>query len=350
MAACNILNTYEVADINMAVIKYLKTGIIDNFINTFINKDINKIPKTTRYTLDLLDSEDAIQKSIIGFTKSFDDVISQYSNKRPDFAPKLNELRSKVLETLHVDLDEHSSGSTPEGDSSIEAKTTFEILDNNQLSLDEHLKEIYGTGAYNIIRQLKEGFNDNLFAVCYYNVANGALVVQADSILNQNLINLKNRYFKQIVEYLKSVDSKYEKLPNEFVNEEGFIGSKYFYVMQAFYDHIKHIPNLQQTLDSLSSKKLNNYDKISNTQTYTQVINTLLQNPDFSKTLFNIYRSGKQKDNVRNILYSADHLSPYFYEVKRILNNKYQDLLNTEIDGKRNNRSNSKKKSKTCCL
>ena len=27
-------------------------------------------------------------------------------------------------------------------------------------------------------------------------------------------------------------------------------------------------------------------------------------------------------------------LSPYFYEVKRILNNKYQDLLNTEIDGK----------------
>ena len=43
MVACNILNTYEVADINMAVIKYLKTGIIDNFINTFINKDINKI-------------------------------------------------------------------------------------------------------------------------------------------------------------------------------------------------------------------------------------------------------------------------------------------------------------------
>nr|DAU35236.1 MAG TPA: hypothetical protein [Caudoviricetes sp.] len=60
MAACNILNTYEVSDINMAVIKYLKTDIIDNFINTFINKDINKIPKTTRYKLDSLDSEDAI--------------------------------------------------------------------------------------------------------------------------------------------------------------------------------------------------------------------------------------------------------------------------------------------------
>jgi hypothetical protein len=39
--------------------------------------------------------------------------------------------------------------------------------------------------------------------------------------------------------------------------------------MQAFYDHIKHIPDLQQTLDSLSSKKLNNYDKISNTEIYT---------------------------------------------------------------------------------
>ena len=335
MAVCNILNTYEVADINMAVIKYLKTGIIDNFINTFITKDINKIPKTTRYKLDSLDSEDAIQKSIIGFNKAFNDVISQYSNKRPDFAPKLNELRSKVLETLHVDLDEHSSGSTPEGDSSIEAKTTFEILDNNQLSLDQHLKEIYGTGAYNIIRQLKEGFSDNLFAASYYNIASGTLVVQADKVLNQNLIDLKNKYFKQIVEYLKSVDSKYKKLPNEFVNEEGFIGGKYFYVMQAFYDHMKHIPNLQQTLDSLSSKKLNNYDKISNTEIYTQVVNTLLQNPDFKKTLFNIYRSGKQQDNVKNTLYSADHLSSYFYEVKRLLNTKkYQDLLNIKINGK----------------
>lgn len=333
MAVCNLLNTYSSADIGRALMAYLRDENADKFIDRFINKQ--GIPKTTRYKLDSLDSEDAIQKSIQGFNKSMDDAIASVASRKPDSRSKLEELKSKVLETLHVDLDEHSSGSTPEGDSSIEAKTTFEMLDNNQLSLDEHLKEIYGTGAYNIIRQLKEGFNDNLFAACYYNAANGAVVIQIDSILNQNLINLKNKYFKQIVGYLKSVDSKYEKLPDEFVNEEGFIGSKYFYVMQAFYDHIKHIPDLQQILDSLSSKKLNNYDKISNTETYTQVVNTLLQNPDFNKTLLNIYRSGKQQDNVRKVLYSADHLSPYFYEVKRILNNKkYQNLLNTKIDGK----------------
>lgn len=333
MAVCNLLNTYSPADIGRALMTYSRDENADKFIDRFINKQ--GIPKTTRYKLDSLDSEDSIQKSIQGFNKSMDDAIAALTSRKPDLLPKFNELRSKVLETLHVDLDEHSSGSTPEGDGSIETKTTFEMLDNNQLSLDEHLKEIYGTGAYNIIRQLKEGFNDNLFAACYYNVANGALVIQADNVLNQNLINLKNKYFKQIVEYLKSVDSKYEKLPNEFVNEEGFIGSKYFYVMQAFYDHIKHIPNLQQTLDSLSSKRLNNYDKVSNTQAYTQVVNVLLQNQDFKKTLFNIYRSGKQQDNVRNTLYSADHLSSYFYEVKRLLNSKkYQDLLNTEIDGK----------------
>lgn len=333
MAVCNLLNTYSPADIGRALMAYSRDENADKFIDRFINKQ--GIPKTTRYKLDSLDSEDDIQKSIQGFNKSMNDAIAALTSRKPDLLPKFNELRSKVLETLHVDLDEHSSGSTPEGDSSIEAKTTFEMLDNNQLSLDEHLKEIYGTGAYNIIRQLKEGFKDNLFAACYYNVANGAIVIQLDSILNQNLINLKNKYFKQIVEYLKSVDSKYEKLPNEFVDEDGFIGGKYFYVMQAFYDHIKHIPDLQQTLDNLSSKKLNNYDKISNTETYTQVVNTLLQNPDFNKTLFKIYRSGKQQDNVKKVLYSADHLSPYFYEVKRILNNKrYQNLLNTKIDGK----------------
>ena len=203
MAVCNLLNTYSPADIGRALMTYSRDENADKFIDRFINKQ--GIPKTTRYKLDSLDSEDDIQKSIQGFNKSMDDAIAALTSRKPDLLPKFNELRSKVLETLHVDLDEHSSGSTPEGDSSIEAKTTFEILDNNQLSLDEHLKEIYGTGAYNIIRQLKEGFNDNLFAACYYNAANGALVVQADSILNQNLINLKNRYFKQIVELSKII-------------------------------------------------------------------------------------------------------------------------------------------------
>ena len=330
MAVCNLLNTYSAADIGRALMAYLRDENADKFIDRFINKQ--GIPKTTRYKLDSLDSEDAIQKSIQGFNKSMDDAIASVTSRKPDSHSKLEELKSKVLETLHVDLDEHSSGSTPEGDSSIEAKTTFEMLDNNQLSLDQHLKEIYGTGAYNIIRQLKEGFNDNLFAACYYNVASGELVVQADNVLNQNLINLKNKYFKQIVEYLKSVDSKYEKLPNEFVNEEGFIGSKYFYVMQAFYDHMKHIPNLQQTLDNLSSKRLNNYDKISNTELYTSIMNILLQNTDFKNTLFNIYRSGKQQDNVKTVLYTADHLSSYYYEVKRLLNNKkYKHLLATDL-------------------
>lgn len=333
MALCNLLNTYSTADVGRALMAYSRDENADKFIDRFINEQ--GIPKTTRYKLDSLDSEDAIQKSIQGFNKSMDDAIAQLVSRKPDLLSKFNNLKAQVLETLHVDLDEHSSGSTPEGDNSIEVKTSFEMIDNNQTNLDEHLKEIYGIGAYNIIRQLKESFGDNLFAASYYNIANGELVVQADSVLNTKIINLKNKYFKQIVEYLKSVDSKYEKLPNEFVNEEGFIGGKYFYVMQAFYDHIKHIENLQQTLDNLSSKRLNSYDKISNTQTYTQIIDVLLQNADFKKTLFNIYRSGKQQDNVRNTLYSADHLSSYFYEVRRLLNTKkYQGLLDTKIDGK----------------
>lgn len=331
MVACNILNTYSIADIGKALMSYARNENIDRFVDRFNLKNLD-IPKTTRYKLDSLDSEDAIQKSIQGFNKSMDDAIAQLISRKPDLLSKFNNLRAQVLETLHVDLDEHSSGSTPESDSSIEAKSTFEMVDNNQVNLEEHLKEVYGTGAYNIIRQLKESFGDNLFATSYYNIANGELVVQADSVLNTNIINLKNKYFKQIVEYLKSVDSKYGNLPEEFVNDEGFIGGKYFYVMQAFYDHIKHIPNLQQTLDNLSSKKLNDSDKITKTQKYNQLIETLLQNSDFKKTLFNIYRSGKQQDNVKNTLFTADHLSSYFYEVKRLLNTKkYKDLLNTKV-------------------
>lgn len=330
MAVCNLLNTYSTADVGRALMSYSRDDNADKFIDRFINKQ--GIPKSTRYKLDSLDSEDDIQKSIQGFNKSLDDAIAQLVSRKPDLLPKFNNLKAKVLETLHVDLDEHSSGSTPESDSSIETKSSFEMLDNNQTSLDEHLKEIYGTGAYNIIRQLKEDFSDNIFATAYYNIANGELVVQADTVLNNNIIKLKNKYFKQIVDYLKTVDSKYESLPDEFVNAEGFIGSKYFYTMQAFYDNIKHLSNLQQTLDNLSSKKLNDSDKVSKTSKYNQLVETLLQNADFKKTLFNIYRSGKQQDNVRTVLFEADHLSSYFYEVKRLLNSKkYKDLLDTKI-------------------
>ena len=112
MAVCNLLNTYKTADIGRALMAYLRDENAGKFIDRFINKQ--GIPKTTRYKLDSLDSEDAIQKSIQGFNKSMDDAIASVASRKPDSRSKLEELKSKVLETLHVDLDEHSSGSTPE--------------------------------------------------------------------------------------------------------------------------------------------------------------------------------------------------------------------------------------------
>lgn len=328
MASCNILNGYSTIDIGMALISYTRDGNEDKFIDRFINKQ--GIPKSVKYKLDTLDNTDEVQKAIKDFNKSMDDAITSLLARKLGSAETFNNLKSKVLETLHVDLDEHTSGSTPEGDSEIEEKTTFEIQDNNQLNLEEHFKDIYGTGAYNIISQLKEQFSDNLCAVTFFNAVDGTPVLQDNITLNTNIQALKNKYFKTISSFLKSVDSKYENLPESMTNEDGFIGGKYYYTLQAFYDYLKRQPNYQQTLDQLSSKQLNDYDKKNKTIQYEKVVSKLLENNQFNKTITNIYRSGKQQDNLKNTLYIADHLSPYYLNVKRLAT-KY-NLLDTKID------------------
>ena len=59
MAVCNLINTYSPADIVRALMTYSRDENSDKFIDRFINKQ--GIPKTTRYKLDSLDSEDDIR-------------------------------------------------------------------------------------------------------------------------------------------------------------------------------------------------------------------------------------------------------------------------------------------------
>lgn len=327
MTSCFIKERYTPADIVKQFILYSKHGDVQRFIDSFINK--NNIPKEIRYKLTSLDDSDTYQRSISDFNKSFDVAIENINNRNSELAAKFRKLKAEVFNTLCVDLDEHTSGSTPEVD--IEATTTKEIYDENQLDLEKHLDEIYGQGSFNLRSTLKEQFKDNIFAAAYFNINSAEAVIQDNSVLNINIIALKNKYFKQVVDYLKQLDpEKWKNVSDSFVTDQGFLAQTYFSVLKAFYNHLKSQDDIQDQLNTLASNGNDAQIKANKTSKYQKIVEQFLQNEKFSKALFNTYRSGRQQDLVKTVLFQADHLSSYYYQVKRIA--KAKGLDTTELE------------------
>ena len=325
--SCFIREKYAPVDVARQLLQWTKHKDVQRLIDAFVNK--NNIPRGTRYTLTKLDSTDEWQNQVINFNKSFDDAINIITSKKPDLEIELKNLKAKVFDTLCVDLDERASGSTPETD--VENTTTQQIYDENQDDLNKHLDEIYGLGSFNVRSNLKEQFRDNIFAATYFNIASGEAVIRDNAVLNKNIIALKNKYFKQILDYLRQVNPDlWEKVSDSFVTEDGFQAQTYFSVLNAFYQHLHAQEDLANQLNTLSSNANTDQIKAEKTKRYTEIVEKFLENEKFAKTLNNVYRSGRAQDNCKNTLYEADHLSSYYYQVKRIAKAKGLDTAELE--------------------
>ena len=57
---------------------------------------------------------------------------------------------------IPTDNNQKGTGSSEEQDEAEEDKSLTESFDRNRAKLDEHLKEFYGLGSYNIINNLKD--------------------------------------------------------------------------------------------------------------------------------------------------------------------------------------------------
>jgi len=79
----------------------------------------------------------------------------------------------------------------------------MESLDKNRAKLDEHLKEFYGEGSYNIINNLFDTFEDSVTSAAYWDGTTGAIVAYNNVILNTRIQEFKNRLYKQVVQFLK---------------------------------------------------------------------------------------------------------------------------------------------------
>lgn len=328
-ANCNILYQGNIADIRIALATYIKQKNINNFLERFIK---GSIPEQTRYTKTTLDDSDDLQKSIKSFNEDLELTIQTIVSKKPSLEKDLDELRKKVLEVLHIDLDESQSGSISEFDQYIEAKTKDDLKDLFASNLADHIKDIYGTGSYDIIKTLKENFGDDITSQAYWNINSGSVVLKNDTILNKNFQEIKNKYYKQIVQYLKQAFpnmKEIQDLKESMIDNNKFIGSEYFQTISKFYKYIKTMDSFYNTILQDQSDKLNDTIKATKINSYIKMMKVLMQNEDFSRLVKNKYNNKKLSD-LQNKLYEADYFSEYYIETKRLIN-KF-NLGNLKVD------------------
>lgn len=317
MNNCEILYKGEIGEIRRALKRYLKDANEEVLFQKFIK---GSFPKQTRFTKTNLDESDDIQRSIKQFSNDLDSVIEALILNSPQSESSLRKVQQSIQERLHIDLDESQSGSIQESSDSIEAKTVTELRDLNTSNLLEHFKEIYGAGSYRILRDLKESFGDDTTAAGYWNVNTGQTVTRNDQSLNKNFQELKNKYFKQIVGYLREIYPS-ESFKDSMIENDKFIGSEYFKTLSKFYNYIKTLPDFQQ--------KLEVKETIDKSPIYHTLMEQLRQIPNFNNEVkFN----GEQLQEMMTQLYTNGHFSQYYIEAKRIiqklnLGDQFKDLV-----------------------
>ena len=337
--SCNVLYNGNIEDLTEKVVSFVfgKSEDARIFTDKFKSKDA---PKKIRYDKTSADSQESVDASSQAFITDMNTVVQQYSRllTSPKKKAKLLNLITAIENTFSIELDKTQKGSlvADNEESQQELKTETDVKDQNTTNLAEHLKEIYGTGAYDIIRSLKEDFDDATTAKAYWNINSGSVVLKSQTLLNKNFQDLKNQYFSTIVTYMRSKFPKYTAIPTSMVDENGqFIGSTYFDTMSSFYSYIKGMKDdFRSIIVSEQSDRINQTNRNIKTQLYQKLIQTLLQNKDFSELV------GKNKQltynrrlEFENMLYEADHYSNYYDLAKKFIKKLKLETTKITIDG-----------------
>jgi hypothetical protein len=164
----------------------LKSGDERAFVKQFIE---GSIPSKMRFDRRTLDSSDEVQKSVKEFAETVELVVANLKGKFPGSATALDNLLSNLDNLLFIPTDNNQkgTGSSEEQDEAEEDKSLTESFDRNRAKLDEHLKEFYGSGSYNIINNLKDSFEDAITSAAYWDRNSGDIIVNNNSILNRNI-------------------------------------------------------------------------------------------------------------------------------------------------------------------
>lgn len=277
-----------------------------------------ELPKETRFVLKYSDDLSDLNKSVIALYEGIIECTRALSN--PALKTSIEKFIDLVNKDFQIDADHTQSASidstTIESDN--EMKTQEEIYDANRANLEDHLKEIYGLEAYDLLETLKQDYYNDFLGASYYNMKTGEPVIITNDNLNTNIKNLKESYLNIIKTYLTN-------------NNISFVENSYK-IQSIFYKHLKSITDLKDQLNRLHYNKVQNKQNQHKLNLFKEIIQILQQDPEFKSTVLNnLYKF--DKDRLEHNLYSGEYYSSSYLAVRKFIldNDKYYDTLLPKI-------------------
>ena len=303
--ACEILYTSDKRQVLMTkVINYIKKQDFEAFKSGLL---ISSFPTEVRFNIYQTDDLSDVHKSVIQFYNDLTAVTNSLLARNPNVRIAIESLLHLVETEFHIDADKTQSASD-EVDN--ETKTQDELFDKNRGKLQEHLKEIYGLESHDILMTLDQDFKDLIIEAAYYNSKTGESVDINNLVLNANIGKLKLIQLNKIKAYLDSVGVKYK---------DGF-----YEVQQAFYRHIKTLPDYKKTLISQHAAKIQD-ERTDKINIFKQLIETLQKDPNFIKQVVNNLNKYK-KNRLSTDLYAGDGYSLSYLAVRNYVLENREDF------------------------
>ena len=306
---CNLFKSYDSSVIGRALLAFHR-GHQQSFDKIINRSNLNT---QTRYKLSTLDSDDEIQNRIKEFNDAFDDAVMLAVGNGKMTQVEANNIKSKVFESLNVELDEHQSDKSS-NDTEDTQKDENEVLDTNSANLEKHLAEIYGTSTYAITTALKDKFSESIIDSAFFNIVTKQPVLRNNKVLNKNIQTLKAKLFQNIVDFLASKDSDFKKA-TMYDTKGKLVGNYYFKVLSDFYKYIKSVHNLSDQLADIQSRKSDRGIRDANTATYKSIVNELLKNDAFNTRFERKFTNNLSRSLAKKTLYEANNLSGYYFTI-----------------------------------
>ena len=322
---CNISKSYNSTTIGMALLDYLNGN--QQSLEQIINR--SNLDTKVKYKLSTLNSDDEAQNRIKEFNDAFDEALDFIVGNNITTRANANNIKSKVFESLNVELDEHQVDKSSD-DTEDTQKDENEVFDTNSANLEEHLAEIYGTSAYAITTALKDKFSESITDSAFFNIVTKQPVLRSNKVLNKNIQTLKAKLFQNIVDFLASKDSDFKKSTMYDANGK-LVGNYYFKVLSDFYKYIKSVHNLSDQLVDIQSRKNDRGIRDANTEIYKSIVNELLKNDAFNTRFKRKFTNNLSRKLATTTLYEANNLSGYYFTVLDIA--KKAGIKEVIVDG-----------------
>lgn len=321
MAQCNILYNGEKMRLKIPLESALRKKNLQPFID-FITK--YKAGQQIRLVPNEGDTDTDVIIAMRKLDADIQEILRNWDSRHPS-----SFVYDKVLAEIHQALNVEDNTQTVTEADDTETKTKDEVLDKNASNLTEHLVEFYGLESFDIISSLKQTFEDMIASAAYYDMDSGTVINQNNATLNKNIQNLKNKLFKTIVDYMKleyADDPAITALVDTAYTENGFDSINYYKVLSTFYRKVHDLSDFKDQLTKVNADKIKGTVKTEKTNLYKALVKELEKDENFVKRM-NRRFPGEKGILLKSQLYTADHFSEYFAEVKKFIEKHKPELM-----------------------